>query len=150
MRALVHELAVGGKGDEVLEAIGETGEDVADVGDPDFPIDWRGAVALEYLPETVTCQIAEGQVRVVLVVVFFDEQESGEEAVAELLTPRNPLGSGQALVDEIEGGEEEQGLVRFLVRSPLLHRRGADAEVVEAFDGGGEEHGVRKADGLRE
>ena len=97
MRALVHELAVGGKGDEVLEAIGETGEDVADVGDPDFPIDWRGAVALEYLPETVTCQIAEGQVRVVLVVVFFDEQESGSDAVAELLTPRNPLGSGEAL-----------------------------------------------------
>jgi hypothetical protein len=31
--------------------------------------------------------------------------------------------------------------VRFLVRSPLLHRRGANAEVVEAFDGGGEEHG---------
>ena len=70
---IAHELAVGGDGDEVLEAIGEAGEDVADVGDADFPVDGRGAIALEGLPETVACQIAEGQVRVVLVVVFFDE-----------------------------------------------------------------------------
>ncbi len=37
--------------------------------------------------------------------------------------------------------------VKF-VRSPLLYRRGADAEVVEAFDGGFQQHGVRKAAGV--
>jgi hypothetical protein len=31
--------------------------------------------------------------------------------------------------------------VRTLVRTPLLHRRGAGMEVVEPFDGGIEEHG---------
>jgi hypothetical protein len=32
-----------------------------------------------------------------------------------------------------------------LVRSSLLHRRGAEAEVVEAFDGGTEKHGWGEA-----
>ena len=114
---LAHELAVGGDGDEVLETIGEAGEDLADVGDADFPVDGRGAIALEDLPESVARQIAEGQVGVVLVVVFSDEQEAGGEAVAEFLTPRNALGSGEALVDEIEGGEQEERLVGLLVRS---------------------------------
>ena len=102
--SLAHELAVGGDGDEVLEAIGEAGEDLADVGDADFPADGRGAVALEGLPESIARQMAEGQIRVVLVVVFFDEQEAGGEAVAELSAPRDALGRGEALVDEVEGG----------------------------------------------
>jgi hypothetical protein len=76
----------------------------ADVGDADFPADGRGAVALEGLPESIARQMAEGQIRVVLVVVFFDEQEAGGEAVAELSAPRDALGRGEALVDEVEGG----------------------------------------------
>ena len=142
---LAHELAVGGDGDEVLETIGEAGEDLADVGDADFPAD-RRAVAFKGLPETVACQIAEGQIGVVLVVVFLDEQEAGSEAVAELLAPRNPLGSGEALVDEIEGGEQEERLVGLLVGRAFGKRRDADVEVVETFDGGGEEHGWRKVE----
>jgi hypothetical protein len=55
-------------------------------------------------------------------------KESGGEAVAEFLAPWDALGSGQPLVDQIEGGEEEQRLVRSLVWLPFLHRRGADAE----------------------
>ena len=104
--SLAHELAVGGDGDEVLETIGEAGEDLANVGDADFPVDGRGAVAFEGLPESVARQIAEGQVGVVLVVVFSDEQEAGGESVAEFLAPRNAIGSGEALVDEIKGGEQ--------------------------------------------
>ena len=46
-------------GEEVLEAIGEAGEDLADVGDADFPVDGRGAVDLTGLPESIACQIAE-------------------------------------------------------------------------------------------
>ena len=35
--------------------------------------------------------------------------------------------------------------MRFLVRGAFCKGRNADVEVVETFDGGGEEHGVRKA-----
>jgi hypothetical protein len=69
---------------------------------------------------------------------------------AEILAPWNPLGSGKTFVDEIEGGEQEQGFVGLLVRSARLHRRDADLEVVEAFDGGIEKHGFRKAEVLLE
>ena len=72
--------------------------------------------------------------------MFPNEQEAGGETVAEFLAPRDALGSGQALIDEIEGGEQQQGLVRSLVRRAFLKGRDADIEVVEAFDGGGEEH----------
>lgn len=48
------------------------------------------------------------------------------------------------------GVEEQERFVRFLVRSAFVKRRGADIEVVEAFDGGGEKHGARKAERLRE
>ena len=138
---LAHELAVGGDGDEGLEAIGEAGEDLADVGNTDLPIDGRGAVGLEGLPEAIACQIPEWQIGVVLVVVFLDEQEAGGEAVAEFLAPWDVLGSCEAFVDEVEGGEQQQGLVGLLVRSAFLKRRDADIEIVESFDGGGEEHG---------
>jgi hypothetical protein len=57
-------------------------------------------------PEAITRQITEGQIRVVLVVVLLDEQEAGGEAVAEFLTPRNALGRGEPLVNEVEGGEQ--------------------------------------------
>jgi hypothetical protein len=46
------------------------------------------------------------------------------------------------------GAKDCPGAARFLVRSPLLHRRGADAEVVEAFDGAFQQHGARKAGGV--
>ncbi len=57
---LAHELAVGRVGDEILDAIGEAGEDLADIGDADFSANGRGAVALECLPEAIACQITEG------------------------------------------------------------------------------------------
>jgi hypothetical protein len=34
---------------------------------------------------------------------------------------------------------------KFVVRNLFLHRRGSDGEVIEVFDGGCEEHEVRKA-----
>ncbi len=147
---LAHELPVGGGGGEILEAIGEAGEDLADVGHADLATDGRGAVGLEGLPESIARQIAEGQIGVVLVVVLSDQQEPGREAVAQGLAPRDMLGSGEPFVDQIEDGEQKQRLVRSLMRTPLLHRRGADVEVVEAFDGGGKKHGARKAEGMRE
>lgn len=142
---LSHELAVGGDGDEILEAIGEAGEDLSDVGDPDFAADGGFTIGLEGLPESVTNQVAEGKIRIVLIVVFLDEQEAGGEAVAYFLTPRDAVGSREAFVDEIKGGEQEQGLVRSLVRSAFLQRRDADVEIIEAFDGSGEEHRDREA-----
>ncbi len=57
---LAHELAVRGDGDEILETIGETGENLADIGDADFSADGCGAVALKGLPKAIACQMAEG------------------------------------------------------------------------------------------
>jgi hypothetical protein len=73
------------------------------------------------------------------------EKEAGGEAVAEFAGPRDALGSGEAFVDEVKRGEQEQRLVRTLVRTPLLHRCGAGMEVVEPFNGGVGIHGRRKA-----
>jgi hypothetical protein len=87
----------------------------------------------------------ERQLRAVLVVEFADEKEARGEAVAEILTPRDALGRGESFVDEVESGEQEQRLVRTLVRTPLLHRCGAGMEVVEPFNGGVGIHGRRKA-----
>jgi len=70
-----------------------------------------------------------------------DKEEAGGKAIAEFLTPWNVLGRGEALINKVEGGEQQQGLVWLLVRSSFLKRRNADIEIVEAFDGGGEEHG---------
>lgn len=139
---LAHELAVGGDGGEVLEAIGETGEDLADLIDERRGLE-RDAVAFildPCLPEAFGSKIVEWVFRRVLVVVFFDQLKAIGEAVAQFLAPGNQLGRGLAFVEEIKNGEQEQRLMGPLMRTPLLHRRGADVEVVEAFDGGGEEH----------
>lgn len=112
---LAHELAVRGNGGEVLEAIGEAGEDLADIGDADLPVDRGFTIGFDGLPESIACQMAEGEIRVVLVVVFADEEEARREAVADFLAPWDALGNGLAFVDEIEGGEQQQGFVRFLV-----------------------------------
>ena len=75
-----------------------------------------------------------------VVIVCFDQKNADCKSVADFAAPRDALGSGESLVDEIEGGEQQQGLVRSLVRRAFLKGRDADIEVVEAFDGGGEEH----------
>lgn len=140
-----HFLAVLGDGDEELEPVGESGVDLADVGDTDFTAYRCGPVGFEGLPETVSCQIAEGKIWVVLVVVFADEEKAGGKSVAEFLAPRDSVGCGKPCVEQIESGKEEQGLVWAFVWRSLLHRRGSDIEVVKAFDGRIEEHMGRKA-----
>ena len=54
---------------------------------------------------------------------------------------------GEAFVDEIERGPEQERLVWPVMRSPLRHRRGADLEIVEGFDGGGGKHREEKRAG---
>ena len=90
---LAHELAVGRDSHEELKAIGKAGEDPAGVSNPDLPVDRRVDIAFKDLPESIPGQVAEWQVRVVLVVVPAHEEESGSEAVAQCLTPRNTVGS---------------------------------------------------------
>ena len=48
----------------------------------------------------------------------------------------------------IQCRHQQQGLVGLLVRSTLLNRRGADVQVVKAFDSSGKEHRPRKAENL--
>ena len=82
--SLAHEVAVCGNGDEVLEAIGEAGEGLADVLDGGRGLEGSLAAAIvdPSLPETVFPQIEEGIFRGVFIVVFADEEETGSEAVA--------------------------------------------------------------------
>lgn len=140
---LAHFSAVFGDGDEEFEAVGEAGEDLADVGNADFPANRGGAIRLKRLPKSIPGEIAEGKVGVVLVVVLLHDQEAGCEAVADFLAPGNAIRHGEALVDQIKRRHQQQRFVRFFVRRALLNRRGADIQVVEAFNGGGEEHGRR-------
>ncbi len=55
--------------------------------------------------------------------------------------------SGLAFIDEIESGEQQQGLVRSLMWRAFLHRGDAGVEVVEAFDGEVQCHADRQAIG---
>ena len=131
---LAYELAIGGIGEEELEASGEAGEDFADLVNERRGLE-RDAVASildPCMPEALGLEIVKWVFRCVLVVVFADEQEAGGESVAQFLAPGNPLGRGLAFVEEIENGEQQQRLMGPLMRTPLLHRRGADVEVVEA------------------
>jgi hypothetical protein len=89
--------------------------------------------------------MTEWQIGVVLVVVLPDELEPGGEPVAKLLAPWDAVRRRKALVDEIEGREEKQRFVRPFVRCAFQHRSGPDLQVIEAFNGFGDEHGPRKA-----
>ena len=133
-----HFSAVLGDGDEEIEAIGEAGVDVVEVGDADFAADRGGAVSLERLPEAVPGEVAEWEVGIALVVVLPGDLEARLEAVAQLLAPRDVIGGGEPFVDQIEHREQEQRLVGPFVRRAFLHGRGADVQVVESFDGRGE------------
>ncbi len=90
-----------------VEDLGEAGKDLADVGHADFTADRRDAIGFEGCPEPVAGEIAEGKVRVVLVVVLADEIESGGEPVADGLAPRDVIGRSEPLVDEIKGRHEQ-------------------------------------------
>ena len=74
-----------------------------------------------------------------------DEIEAGGEAIADGLAPRDVVWRGEPLVDQIEGGHEQQRLVRLFLRRAFLNRSGSDVQVVKTFDGGGKKHGVRRA-----
>ena len=101
----------------------------------DLSADGRDTIGFGRLPESVTSQIAEWQVGVVLIVVFPNEIETLCKSVTKFLAPWNVIRGGQPGVDKIEGGQQQQGLMRPLVGTPLINRRDADVEVVEAFDG---------------
>ena len=139
-QGLAHLPAIFGDRDQEFEAVGEVGEDLADVGHADFPADRRDTIGFEGCPKPVAGEIAEGKVRVVLVVVLADDIEAGGEPVADGLAPRDVVGRGEPLVDEIEGGHEQQRFVRLFVRRAFLNRSGSDVQVVETFNGGGKKH----------
>lgn len=57
--------------------------------------------------------------------MFLKEQEAGGETIAEFLAPRDARGGREAIVDEIEGSQQKQQLVRPLVSSTLFQWRDA-------------------------
>lgn len=97
------------------------------------------------LSEAFRLQVVKRIVRFVLVIVLADEQEMIGEAVAEFLTSGNALGSGEAGIDEIKSGEQQQRFVGSFV-TPAPHADDADVERVDAFDGGGGIHGEKGRD----
>lgn len=105
----------------------------------------EGSIVDPCLPETVFPQIQEGIFRSVFVIVFADEEETGGEAVAELLTPGYVFGCREAFVDQIEDREQQERFVRWLV-ALARHADDADVEVVETFDGGVEGHELIESD----
>ena len=132
-QSLAHDLAVFRDGDEELEAVGEPGEDLADVGNPDFPPDRRDAVGFEDLPESIAGEIAERQVRAVLIIMFSHDFEPCREAVPQFIAPWDTVGGGLAFVDQIKNREQEEGFVRPLVAfAPDADH--ADVEVVKTFN----------------
>ena len=141
---LAHFPAVVGDGDQEFKAVGEAADDLTDVGHADLPADRGDSIRLQRFPEPVAGEVTEGQVGVVLVVVFPDDQETGGEPVAEFLAPRNAVRCGQSLVDQVKRRHQQQRFVRLFVRRSLLGRRGADVQVVESFNGGGEKHNTEK------
>ena len=144
---LAHSLAGGGDGGEVLEAIGEAGEGLILIGDAEVAADDGVSINFQRLPETVAGEVAEWQLGVVLVVVFADLEEAGGETISQRLAPRDAVRRGEAFIDQIEGGEQQQRFVRPFV--PLsTDTDDTHVEGVEAFDGGIERHAIRKADDL--
>ena len=140
---LAEGLAIYRAGDEEFESVGEASEDLAKVRDEEVAADGGGAIFFQGTPEAIAGKVTEREFRVVLIVVFPDQQEAGGEAIAEFLAPWDAVGSGQAFVDEIQGGEQEQRLVRSLMA--LTPDAGdTDVQGVDAFDGGIEKHGVRR------
>ena len=109
-QSLAHETAVFRDRDEVLETIGEAGEHASDF------VDWRRFVQrgsctsllLPRIPKAVFAEIKERQIRAVPVIELADDFKSGGKALADFLTPGDVLGSGKALVDEIEDGEKKE------------------------------------------
>lgn len=141
---LAHFPAVFGDGDQEFKAVGEASEDLADVEHADLPADRGDSIRLQRLPEPVAGEVAEGQVGVVLVVVFLDDQETGGEPVADFLAPGNVIRRGQALVDQVKRRHQQQRFVGLFVRRTLLNRRGANVQVVKSFDGGSEKHDTQE------
>ena len=74
----------------------------------------------------------------------YDEKASGE-AVAEFLAPRDAGRGGEADVDQVERCQQEKRFVRPFMGSAFRQRCCPDIEIVETFNGGREEHGIKKA-----
>ena len=135
-------------GRQRVKAVGEAGKDPSDVGNPDFTLDRRNPIGFDRRPNSIAGEITEWQIGVVLIVVLLDELEPGGEPVANFLAPWDAVRSRKALVDEIESRQEKQRFVRAFVGCAFQHRSGSDIQVIESFNGFGDEHGPRKA-GIR-
>jgi len=113
----------------------ESGEYFADVGDTDFALNRCFAIRFVSLPEAIASQVTKRQIGIVLVVVFFHQEKSCGEAVAQFLAPGNVVRLGLSFIDQIQCREEQKRLVGLFVGAAFFDWRRADAERVEALDG---------------
>lgn len=118
---IAHEPSIRRDGCNHFKAIREASGDFAEIGDERRAAEKSGAVGFRGFPESIAGEVAEWQFGIVLIVVLADEEEAGGEAVAEFLAPRDVVRSGQAFIEEIQRGEEQERLV-----GPLVGGRAGD------------------------
>lgn len=113
----------------MLEAVREAGEDFADLVDQRRGLKGDASAVFfdPWIPKTLALKVVKRVFRGVLVVVFPNADKASGEAVAQLLTPRNAFGRGESFINEIKRRENEQRLVRTLMRTPFRQRRGTGA-----------------------
>lgn len=144
--SLAHFPAVFGNGDEEFEAVGETSEDLTDITDERLGLqglDSRGAVPGR-LPKAILAQVEEWILRAVLIIVFPDDFEPRRESVPQFPAPRDAVGCGNPVVDEVENREEEEWFVRSLM-TLSSDPDNSDVEGVKVFDGSVQKHGVSQS-----
>lgn len=148
--SFAHFPAVFGDGDDEFEAVGETGRDLADVADEWLGLQRfysRGAMFCRQ-PEAILAQVEERILRTVLIIVFPDDFEPCRESVPQFPAPRDAVGCGNPVVDEVENREEEEWFVRSLM-TLSSDPDNSDVEGVKAFDSGIQKHGGSQSGILR-
>lgn len=143
---LAHFPAILGDGDEEFEAVGEPGEDLPHVAYERLGLQGldSGRAMPGCQPESILAHVEEWILRAVLIIMFPDDFEPCREPVPQLPTPRDAVGRGDSLVDQVKNRQEQE---RFM--GPLMafatNADHSDVEVVKTFDGDIEEHGGSEA-----
>ena len=135
--SLAHFPAILGDGDEEFEAVGEPGEDLPHVAYERLGLQGLNSVGAMPggLPEAILAQVEEWVLRAVLIIMFPDDFEPCREPVPQLPAPRDAVGRGDSLVDQVKNRQEQE---RFM--GPLMtfvpNADHSDVEVVKTSDGG--------------
>ncbi len=91
-------------------------------------VQWAVAGLGHELPETVATEVVKGILDAGLIVMLTDRREIAFEGSDQIVAQRDFVLGQQALVEQVHYGEQEDRLVRALVRAPFIA-----PEVVQAL-----------------